>query len=152
MKLKSFNIKAEEVQKDWFEVDAAGKNLGRLSTEIARVLTGKHKPTYSPHIDMGDHVVVINAEQIVLTGKKLTDKFYWRHSGYPGSLRLVSASDMLKRHPERVIEHAVKGMLPNNKLRALRMGKLKVYAGANHPHTAQKPKRLEVPTAVVTPA
>lgn len=145
--MRTFNIKAEEVQKEWLEIDAAGKNLGRLATEIARVLTGKHKPTFSPHIDMGDHVVVVNAEHVVLTGKKLTDKFYWRHSGYPGSLRLVSVKDMLKRHPERVIEHAVKGMLPNNKLRDLRMGKLKVYAGANHPHQAQQPKRREVPSA-----
>lgn len=145
--MRTFSIKAEEVQKEWFEIDAAGKNLGRLATEIARVLTGKHKPTFSPHIDMGDHVVVVNAEQINLTGKKLTDKFYWRHSGFPGALRLVSAKDMLKRHPERVIEHAVKGMLPNNKLRDVRMGKLKVYAGAAHPHTAQQPKRYEVPTA-----
>ncbi|NDD28391.1 MAG: 50S ribosomal protein L13 [Proteobacteria bacterium] len=147
--MRTFSIKAEEVQKEWFEIDAAGKTLGRLSCEIARVLTGKHKPTFSPHIDMGDHVVVVNAEQVVLTGKKLTDKFYWRHSGYQGSLRLTSAKDMLKRHPERVIEHAVKGMLPNNKLRAVRMGKLKVYAGAAHPHQAQSPKRLEVPTAVL---
>lgn len=145
--MRTFNIKAEEVQKEWFEIDAAGKNLGRLATEIARVLTGKHKPTFSPHIDMGDHVVVVNAEHVMLTGKKLTDKFYWRHSGFPGSLRLVSVKDMLKRHPERVIEHAVKGMLPNNKLRDLRMGKLKVYAGANHPHQAQQPKRREVPSA-----
>jgi large subunit ribosomal protein L13 len=150
--LRTFSIKAEEVQKEWFEVDAAGKNLGRLASEIARILTGKHKPTFTPHIDMGDHVVVINAEQVVLTGKKLTDKFYWRHSGYPGALRLVSAKDMLKRHPERVIEHAVKGMLPNNKLRDVRLGKLKVYAGATHPHGAQKPQRREVPTAVVNPA
>lgn len=145
--MRTFSIKAEEVQKDWYEIDAAGKNLGRLATEIARVLTGKHKPTFSPHIDMGDHVVVVNAEQVALTGKKLTDKFYWRHSGFPGALRLVSAKDMLKRHPERVIEHAVKGMLPNNKLRDVRMGKLKVYAGAAHPHQAQQPKRYEVPTA-----
>lgn len=145
--MRTFSIKAEEVQKEWFEIDAAGKNLGRLATEIARVLTGKHKPTFSPHIDMGDHVVVVNAEQVNLTGKKLTDKFYWRHSGFPGALRLVSAKDMLKRHPERVIEHAVKGMLPNNKLRDVRMGKLKVYAGGTHPHQAQQPKRYEVPTA-----
>lgn len=147
--MRTFNVKVEEVQKDWFEIDATGKNLGRLATEIARILTGKHKPIYATHIDVGDHVVVVNAEKIVLTGKKLTDKFYWRHSGYPGALRLMSAKDMLARHPERVIEHAVKGMLPNNKLRDVRMGKLKVYAGPSHPHGAQQPTAREVATAVV---
>lgn len=146
--MRTFNIKTAEVQKDWFEINAAGKTLGRLATEIARILTGKHKPTFSPHIDVGDHVVIVNAERVVVTGKKLTDKFYWRHSGFPGALRLVSVKDMLVRHPERVIEHAVKGMLPNNKLRADRMARLKVYAGASHPHEAQKPQPREVASAV----
>ncbi len=145
--MRTFNVKAEEVQKAWFEVDATGQTLGRLASEIARVLTGKHKPTYAPHIDVGDHVIVVNAEKVVLTGKKLTDKYYWRHSGFPGALRLVAARDVLKRHPERVIENAVKGMLPNNKLRSDRMAKLKVYAGAIHPHAAQKPSPPSFPPA-----
>jgi large subunit ribosomal protein L13 len=142
--LRTFSIKTEEVQKDWVEIDAAGQTLGRLAAEIARILTGKNKPTYSPHIDMGDFVVVVNCEKIVLTGKKLNDKFYHRHSGYPGALVSTRASDMLNRHPERVIEAAVKGMLPRNKLRDVRMHKLKVYAGAKHPHEAQKPRRIEL--------
>lgn len=142
--MRSFNIKAEDVRKEWLEVDAAGKTLGRLATEVARLLTGKHKPTYSTHIDVGDHVVVVNAEKVVVTGQKLTDKHYWRHSGYPGALKLTSVSDMLRTHPERVIEKAVKGMLPRNKLRDVRMGKLKVYAGSKHPHQAQQPRALDI--------
>jgi len=142
-KVQTIQIKAEDVKKEWVEVDAAGKTLGRLATEVATILTGKNKPTFTPHIDMGDFVVVINAEKIVLTGKKLTDKSYWRHSMYPGSLRLTTVKDMLATHPERVVEHAVKGMLPNNKLRADRMGKLKVYAGPKHPHAAQNPRRID---------
>lgn len=148
--MRTFSIKAREVQKAWYEVDADGKTLGRLAAEIACILTGKHKPTFSAHIDVGDHVVVVNAEKIVLTGKKLNDKFFWRHSGYPGALRLVSAKDMLARHPERVIEHAVKGMLPNNKLREVRLSKLKVYAGPVHPHQAQKPQPLKTASEAVT--
>lgn len=142
--MRTFSIKAEEVQKEWVEIDASGKTLGRLATEIAHILSGKHKPTFSPHIDMGDHVVVINADKIVLTGTKLTDKHYWRHSGYPGSLRLTSAGDQLKKHADRVISHAVKGMLPRNKLRPVRLAKLKVYSGASHPHQAQNPRKIEV--------
>jgi large subunit ribosomal protein L13 len=142
--LRTFSIKAEEVQKEWVEIDASGKTLGRLASEIARILSGKHKPTFSPHIDMGDHVVVVNADKIVLTGAKLTDKQYWRHSGFPGSLRLTDAGDQLQKHPDRVISHAVKGMLPRNKLRPIRLAKLKVYAGATHPHQAQNPRRIEV--------
>lgn len=146
--MRTFNIKAEEVQKEWFEVDAAGKTLGRLATEVARILTGKHKPTFSPHIDMGDHVVIVNADKVILTGNKLNDKMYYRHSGYPGALRNVSATDMLKTHPERVIEFAVKGMLPRNKLRPIRLGKLKIYTGTKHPHEAQRPKPLALAAAV----
>jgi len=142
--LKCYNVKASEVEKAWFEVDATGKTLGRLATEIAKILTGKHKPTYSPHIDVGDHVVVVNAEKIALTGKKLTDKEYWRHSGYPGALKLTTVQKMLDTHPERVIEKAVKGMLPNNKLRAPRLKKLKVYVGPKHRHQAQAPQALEI--------
>lgn len=142
--MQTIQIKAGDVKKEWVEVDAAGKTLGRLATEVATILTGKNKPTFTPNIDMGDFVVVVNAEKIVLTGtKKLTEKMYWRHSMYPGSLRLVSARDMLAKHPERVIEHAVKGMLPRNKLRDVRMGKLKVYAGPQHPHAAQNPRRID---------
>jgi len=146
--MRTFSIKADEITREWFEVDAAGQTLGRLASELAKILTGKHKPTFTPHLDVGDFVVVINADKIVLTGKKLTDKFYRRHSGYPGSLREVSARDMLAKHPNRIIEYAVKGMLPQNKLRDSRLMKLKVYAGATHPHEAQQPKKLEIKASV----
>lgn len=145
--MRTFSIRADEVRKEWYEVDATGKTLGRLATEVARILTGKHKPTFTPHIDVGDHVVVINCEKIILTGKKMTDKMYYRHSGYPGALTVTPARDVMKAHPERIIEFAVKGMLPRNKLRRIRLGKLKVYAGANHPHQAQKPQPLAIEAA-----
>src|SRR5881398_1962844 len=127
------------IDRKWFLVDADGKVLGRLATRVAHVLRGKHKPTFAPHLDVGDHVVVINAEKIHLTGRKLTDKMYRWHSGYIGGLREVRAETMLKTHPERVIEWAVQGMLPKNRLGRAMAKKLKVYRGAAHPHQAQQP-------------
>ncbi len=141
----TFIVKAGDIQKEWVEIDAAGKTLGRLATEVARILIGKHKPTFSPHIDVGDFVVIFNAEKIVLTGKKLADKRHFRHSGYPGALRSETVGEVLaSKRPERVLEHAVKGMLPRNKLRQDRMNKLKIYAGPTHPHQAQRPRRIEI--------
>ena len=127
-------------------VDADGKTLGRLATQIAEILRGKHKPTFTPHVDVGDFVIVVNAEKIAVTGKKLTDKRYYRHSGYPGGIRSRTLGDMLERRPEEVIRKAVKGMLPRNRLARQQLTKLKVYAGADHPHAAQKPKELEIET------
>lgn len=140
--MKTYVPRAGEVQRQWFVVDANGQTLGRLASDIARVLRGKHKATYTPNLDVGDHVVVVNAEKIVVSGKKLTDKLYHRHSGYPGGLRTMTLEQMLERHPERVVEAAVRGMLPRNKLGADMLGKLKVYSGPTHPHTAQQPKNL----------
>ena len=134
--------KEDEIDRKWFLVDAEGKVLGRLATRVAHVLRGKHKPTFAPHLDVGDHVVVINAEKVQLTGRKLTDKMYRWHSGYIGGLREVSAERMLKSHPERVVEWAVQGMLPKGRLGRAMARKLKVYRGADHPHAAQKPEPL----------
>ena len=134
--------KEEDVERKWFLVDAQDRVLGRLATQVATVLRGKHKPQFSPHLDVGDHVVVINAEKIHLTGRKLTDKIYRWHSGYIGGLREVSAERMIKTHPERVIEWAVQGMLPKGRLGRAMAKKLKVYKGAEHPHAAQKPEPL----------
>lgn len=134
--------KEEDVERKWFLVDASDRVLGRLATQVATVLRGKHKPQFSPHLDVGDHVVVINAEKVHLTGRKLTDKIYRWHSGYIGGLREVSAERMLKTHPERVIEWAVQGMLPKGRLGRAMAKKLKVYKGAEHPHAAQKPEPL----------
>jgi large subunit ribosomal protein L13 len=134
--------KEEDVEHKWFLVDAQDRVLGRLATQVATVLRGKHKPQFSPHLDVGDHVVVINAEKVHLTGRKLTDKIYRWHSGYIGGLREVSAERMLKTHPERVIEWAVQGMLPKGRLGRAMAKKLKVYKGAEHPHAAQKPEPL----------
>jgi large subunit ribosomal protein L13 len=131
-------------QRDWYVVDAEGKTLGRLATQIADALRGKRKPEYTPHIDTGDFVVVVNAEKIVVTGNKLRDKRYYRHSGYPGGLRSRTLGEMLDRQPEEVIRKAVKGMLPRNRLARAQLTKLKVYAGPDHPHAAQQPKPLEI--------
>ncbi len=131
-----------DVQRDWYIVDAEGQTLGRLATRIANVLRGKHKPTFQPHVDAGDFVVVINADKIRLTGRKLDQKFYYRYSGHPGGLKRRSARQLLDTYPERVIVHAVKGMLPKNRLSRQVIGKLKVYAGPEHPHVAQKPQPL----------
>lgn len=144
MSVKTYVTKPDEVQREWFVVDASGKTLGRLATEVARILRGKHKPIYSPMIDVGDYVIVVNAEKVRVTGRKLTQKFYYRHSGYPGGFKQVSLRDMLARHPARVIEYAVWGMLPKNALGRRMFKKLKVYAGPDHPHQAQNPKPLEL--------
>jgi large subunit ribosomal protein L13 len=130
-------------QRDWFVVDAEGKNLGRLATRIADTLRGKLKPEYTPHVDTGDFVVVVNAEKVTVTGNKLEDKRYYRHSGYPGGLRSRTLGEMLERRPEEVVRTAVKGMLPRNRLARAQLRKLKVYAGPDHPHQAQQPKPLE---------
>jgi large subunit ribosomal protein L13 len=142
--MRTFMQKKEEVKRDWYLVDATGKTLGRLATEIAKILIGKHKPTYTPHVDGGDFVVVVNADKIHVTGKKLEQKVYYKHTLYPGGLKETKLKDMLKEKPEEVIKAAVRGMLPKNKLRDRRMKRLKVYAGPNHPHEAQNPKPLEL--------
>lgn len=127
------------VERKWYVIDATGRRVGRLATEIAVLLRGKHKPEFTPHIDTGDFVIVVNAEKVVFTGKKLQGKLYYRHTGYPGGLKTTTAGDMLKKHPIRVMEMAVKGMLPHNRLGADLYRKLKVYAGPEHPHHAQQP-------------
>jgi large subunit ribosomal protein L13 len=140
--VKTYVVKGSEIEREWFVVDAAGQNLGRLATRIATVLRGKHKPTFTPGMDVGDFVIVINAGKIAVTGNKMTEKMYYRYSGYPGGLSETSLSKMLATHPERVIEEAVRGMLPKNRLGRAMFKKLKVYAGGNHPHAAQKPQPL----------
>ncbi len=142
--MKTYSPKASEIQRDWLLVDASGKTLGRLASEIARRLRGKHKPTYSPHMDMGDYVVVINARDVRVTGNKLKDKHYYRYSGYPGGMKSTSLEKMLANKPEQVIEIAVKGMLPKNPLGRAMYRKLRVYGGAEHDHSAQQPKALEI--------
>lgn len=140
---KTYYPKTGETTREWYIVDANGKNLGRLATKIATVLLGKHKPDFTPGVDTGDFVVVTNCERITVTGNKLDDKMYYRHSGYPGGLKEISLRNQLAKHPDRVISRAVWGMLPHNKHGRKLMKKLKVYAGADHPHAAQKPKPLE---------
>ncbi len=142
--VKTFVATPKNRERDWLVVDAEGKTLGRLATQIADALRGKTKPEYTPHCDTGDFVVVVNAEKIHVTGNKLRDKAYRRHSGYPGSLRERSLGEMLERHPEEVIREAVRGMLPRNRLARRQLTKLKVYAGPDHPHGAQQPKPMEV--------
>ena len=142
--MKTFSAKASEVSHDWFVVDAADKTLGRLASEIAHRLRGKHKAEYTPHVDTGDYIVVINAEKIRVTGAKATDKMYHRHTGYPGGLKSVSFEDLIVKAPERVIQGAVKGMLPRNPLGRAMFKKLKVYAGNEHPHLAQQPQALNI--------
>ncbi len=141
---KTYNQKPAEVDAKWYLVDASGQTLGRLATQLATILAGKHKPTYTPHVVGGDVVVVVNASKIKVTGNKLADKQYYRHSGYPGGIKQINLSDQLKKHPERVIEHAVAGMLPKNKLQAVMLHNLKVFAGPEHSHEGQKPEKLEV--------
>lgn len=142
--MKTYVTKPAEVERQWFVVDATGQTLGRLSTKIATILRGKHKPTYSPSVDCGDFVIVVNADKIVVTGRRLDQKMYYRHSGYPGGLSETSLRDMLQKHPTRPIEFAVKGMLPKNVLGRQMHKKLKVYAGPDHPHAAQQPQKLEL--------
>lgn len=144
MDRKTFQPKPAEVERDWFVIDAEGKTLGRIASVIAHTLRGKHKPTYANHVDVGDFVIVVNAEKIVLTGNKETQKFYHRHSQYPGGLTSISVKDQRERHPDRIIRNAVRGMLPKNVLGESQFKKLKVYAGADHPHASQKPKDLAV--------
>jgi len=142
--MKTFSAKTESVKRDWYVVDASGKTLGRLATELARRLRGKHKPEFTPHVDTGDYMVVINAEKVRVTGHKLEDKMYHRHTGYIGNMKHTSLGKLLAEHPERVIEIAVKGMLPKNPLGRSMFKKLKVYAGAEHKHTAQQPQKLDI--------
>jgi large subunit ribosomal protein L13 len=144
MKAMTVSAKPETVQQDWYIVDASGKTLGRLSSELARRLRGKHKPVYTPHVDTGDYIVVVNAEKIAVTGKKLQDKMYFRFTGYIGNMKSENLSQALAAHPERVIETAVKGMLPKNPLGRAMFKKLKVYKGSEHPHTAQQPQALDI--------
>lgn len=142
--MKTVSMRAEDVERSWWVVDAENLTLGRMATEIAHRLRGKHKAEYTPHVDTGDYVIVINADKVRVTGNKENDKVYWRHSGYPGGIRGVNVADMRAQHPERIIEKAVKGMLPRNPLGRAMYRKLKVYAGAEHPHSAQQPKPLEL--------
>ncbi|WP_127532403.1 50S ribosomal protein L13 [Paenibacillus kobensis] len=140
----TFMAKPNEVDRKWYVIDAEGKTLGRLASEAAALIRGKHKPQFTPHVDTGDFVVIINAEKVHLTGKKLQNKNYYRHSMYPGGLRVISAQEMLNKHPERVIEAAINGMLPKNRLGDKLRTKLNVYAGPNHPHQAQNPEVYEL--------
>lgn len=140
--MKTYSAKPETVTHDWFVVDAEGKTLGRMATEIARRLRGKHKPEYTPHVDTGDYIVVINAEKVHVTGKKASDKIYYHHTGYIGGIKSISFEKLIAKAPERTIQSAVKGMLPRGPLGRAMFKKLKVYAGTEHPHTAQQPKEL----------
>ena len=142
--MKTFMANASNIERKWFVVDADGKTLGRLAAEVAKVLRGKHKPTFTPHVDTGDHVIVINADKVVLSGNKLKQKTYFRHSGYIGGPTFTTAERMLSDKPERMVELAVKGMIPHNRLGRQIYRKLNVYRGAEHPHAAQKPEVLEL--------
>jgi large subunit ribosomal protein L13 len=155
---KTYSLKKGEIDKRWHVIDASGQTLGRLASDVAQLLMGKHKPTYSPHLDMGDFVIVVNAEKIRVTGKKLDDKIYYRHSGYVGGLKETTLATMLSRKPRQVLELAVRGMLPRNKLSRHLLGHLKVYAGPDHPHQAQvratekREPKSEEPVAVTAAA
>ena len=142
--MKTFSAKAHEVKRDWYIVDATGKVLGRVATEVARRLRGKHKPEFTPHVDTGDYIVVVNADKLRVTGNKAKDKLYHRHTTYPGGIRTTNFEKMQARHPERVLQLAVKGMLPKGPLGYAMIKKMKVYPGAEHPHSAQQPKPLQI--------
>ena len=142
--MKTYSAKKETVKRNWYLVDATDKTLGRISTEIANRLRGKHKPEFTPHVDTGDYIVVVNAEKVKVTGNKTTDKMYYHHTGYPGGIKSISFDKLIDKAPERAIEAAVKGMMPKNKLSRAMLGKLKVYAGNEHPHSAQQPQTLEL--------
>jgi len=142
--MKTFSAKAESVQREWFIVDAKDKTLGRLATEIATRLRGKHKPEYTPHVDTGDYIIVVNAAEVAVTGNKAKDKMYHAHTGYPGGLKSISFEKLIEKAPERTIQSAVKGMLPKGPLGRAMFKKLKVYPGAEHPHAAQQPKQLDI--------
>lgn len=141
--MKTYSQKASEIQRDWYVVDADGLTLGRLATQIATLLRGKHKPTFSPYIDGGDFVVVVNADKVVVTGRKVDQKMYYRHSGYPGGFKAIPYRRMMNSHPDRILRFAVKGMLPKTRLGRQQITKLKIYAGPTHPHAAQQPKVYE---------
>ena len=141
---KTISLNAATVQKEWYVIDATNEVLGRLASQVAKILRGKNKPGYTPHVDCGDYVIVINADKVKLTGKKLTDKVYVRHTGYPGGQRFATPADLLNRKPTAVVEEAVKGMLPKTRLGAAIFKNLKVYAGAEHPHAAQNPKSIKL--------
>lgn len=142
--MRTFMAKREDAQRDWYLVDAQNKVLGRLASELAKILRGKNKPTYTPHADTGDFVIVVNAEKVNLTGNKWRQKIYYRHSGYPGGIKSIAADELKAKRPEDLIRFAVKGMLPKNRLGRKLFKKLKVYAGSEHPHQAQQPKRIEI--------
>ncbi len=142
--MKTFSAKPNEVKRDWYVVDAEGKTLGRLASEIARRLKGKHKPEYTPHVDTGDYIIVVNAEKVKVTGRKEQQKIYYHHSGYPGGIKAIPLAKQRAEHPERIIQAAVRGMLPKNPLGRAMLRKLKVYAGPEHNHQAQQPKVLEL--------
>jgi len=142
--MKTHSTKPSEIERQWYVVDAEGRTLGRLASEIAKILMGKHKPIYAPNLDTGDYIIVINAGRVHVTGHKMDQKMYYRHSGYPGGLKGLTLREQLNRHPTRVIRSAVRGMLPHNRLGRAMLGKLKVYSGDAHPHTAQQPKALEL--------
>jgi len=142
--MKTFTATPQTIERDWCLVDATDKTLGRLATEVASRLRGKHKPTYTPHMDTGDNIIIVNAEKIKVTGNKLSDKFYHHHTGYVGNLKSISLGKQLQEHPERVLESAIKGMLPKNPLGRAMFKKLHVYAGPEHPHAAQQPQPLEI--------
>lgn len=142
--MKTFNVKKEEIVRDWYLIDADGQILGRLASEIAKRLRGKHKPVYTPHVDTGDFIIVVNAEKVLLTGKKLKDKIYYHHSGYPGGLKSQVAGKILQERPERLLKYAVRGMLPKNSLGRRMLKKLKIYVGGEHNHEAQCPQKLEI--------
>jgi large subunit ribosomal protein L13 len=144
--MRTYQATPQDRERVWYVVDAENRTLGRLATQIADVLRGKRKPTYTPHVDVGDFVIVINAERVAVTGDKREKKLYWRHSGYPGGIRSRTLGDLLEKRPEDVIRRAVKGMLPRNRLARQQLRKLKVYAGPDHPHQAQKPEQLEIET------
>jgi large subunit ribosomal protein L13 len=140
--VRTYQQTTAQTQHAWYVVDASGERLGKLAVRIARALSGRHKPTWTPHIDDGDHVIVLNAEKVELGGKKWTQKLYYRHSNYPGGLKVQTAREIAEKHPERLIEKAVRGMLPTNRMRDVQLRRLSVYAGSEHPHDAQKPQPL----------
>lgn len=142
--MKTYVVKPDEIERQWYVVDADGQTLGRLASKVAQILRGKHKSTYSPHLDVGDYVIVINSSKIHVTGRKMLQKMYYRHSGYPGGIKSINLRDLLRRHPTRAVELAVKGMLPKNRLGRRMFKKLKVYAGDEHPHQAQTPQVMEL--------
>jgi large subunit ribosomal protein L13 len=142
--VKTYTARAEDMEREWFLVDAEGKTLGRLASGIAQVLRGKHKPIYTPHLDCGDYVIVVNADKVQVTGRKLDQKMYYHHTGYPGGIKSISLRNQLQKHPKRVLQAAVRGMLPRNRLGRRMLKKLRVYVGDSHPHQAQQPKSLEL--------